>query len=137
MKSSAAMIGAMSLSALAKLLEYAARDEKMDVIQRLHPLFIEEWSKMEGNLQEMFPEEKLEKNPPDYKLILEYLQLLKSAIDEMDIDKADEISEKLNSYEYPDEMIFIVEMLDLSVRNIDVEQVTEYANQLETRIRQL
>ena len=92
---------------------------------------------MEGNLQEMFPEEKLEKKPPDYKLILEYLQLLKSAIDEMDIDKADEISEKLNSYEYPDEMIFIVEMLDLSVRNIDAEQVTEYGNQLETRIRQL
>ena len=137
MKSSAAMIGAMSLSALAKLLEYAARDEKMDVIQRLHPVFIDEWKRMEKSLGELFPEEKVEKNPPDYKLILEYLQLLKSAIDEMDIDKADEISEKLNSYEYPDEMIFIVEMLDLSVRNIDAEQVTEYANQLETRIRQL
>lgn len=137
MKSSAAMLGALTLSAIAKLLEFAARDEKMDVIRRLHPVLIDEWSRMEKNLGELFPGESVEKAAPDYKQILEYLPLLKSAMEEMDIDTADEIWEKLDNYLYPAGMTLIVEKLRISVQNIDAEQVKEYADQLEERIRKL
>lgn len=136
MKSSAALIGAISLSSLAKLLEYAARDENADVIERLHPVFIDEWKKLEKNLSVMFPEEVVEKIPPDYPLILEYLDQLKDAMTVMDIDTADDLSAKLDAYDYPDNMILAIEMLTMGVRNLDTEGVTKYAEQLATKIQQ-
>ena len=45
MKTSAAMIGALTVSSVAKLLEYAARDEKTDVIKTMHPIFMEQWNR--------------------------------------------------------------------------------------------
>lgn len=137
MKNSAAMIGAMSLSGIAKTLENAARDEKIDVIFRLHPVFLDEWSNLKEKLKEMFPEKPIEKIEPDYEKILEYLHLLKIAMEEMDIDRADEISEKLNCYDYPEKLTHVVEKLRMSIQNIDAEQVTIYANQLESQINQL
>lgn len=134
MKSAAAMIGALSLSGVAKILEYAARDLKIDVINRLHPLFIEEWHDMEVKLSKMYPQNTEEKLAPDYNMIRECLHLLKSAMEEMDIDTADEISQQLNRYVYPENMALIVQMLSMSIQNIDAEQVTEYANQLENQI---
>ena len=46
MKNSAAMIGAITISELAKLLEYAARDERVDTLTHLHGVFIEENDKL-------------------------------------------------------------------------------------------
>ncbi|MCM1499915.1 MAG: response regulator, partial [Clostridium sp.] len=51
MKNSAAMIGAVSLSGVAKMLEYAARDGKVDVIKNLTPLFLQEWAHMKEILE--------------------------------------------------------------------------------------
>ena len=45
MKTSAAMIGALTVSSVAKLLEYAARDQKTDVIKTMHPIFMEQWNR--------------------------------------------------------------------------------------------
>lgn len=134
MKSSAALIGALPLSGVAKCLEYAARDEKTDIINRLHPVFIDAWKEMKEKLGEMFNDEAEEKLVPDYPMIQEYLHLLKSAMEEMDIDTADEISRQLKRYQYSEEMKQVVEMLCMSVENINAVDVTEYANQLEALI---
>ena len=51
MKNSAAMIGAITISELAKLLEYAARDERVDTLTHLHSVFIEENDKLIERLE--------------------------------------------------------------------------------------
>lgn len=137
MKSSAALIGALSLSGIAKCLEYAAKDGKIDIINRLHPVFIEEWNKTEGKLGEIFFEEPEGKLEPDYPMIQEYLHLLISAMKEMDIDMADEISRQLKQYSFPEEIQQVVDILCTSIESINAEQVTEYANQFEAWINQL
>ena len=54
----------------------------------------------------------------------------------MDIDTADDLSAKLDAYDYPDNMILAIEMLTMGVRNLDTEGVTKYAEQLATKIQQ-
>lgn len=137
MKSSAALIGAVPLSGVAKCLEYAARDEKTDIINRVHPVFIDEWNEMKEKLGVIFKDEPEEKLAPDYIMIQEYLHLLKPAMEEMDIDTADEISRQLKRYQYPEDMIQVVEMLCMGIKNINIEDVLKYANQLETLICRL
>ena len=55
MKNSAAMIGAVTVAALAKVLEYAARDEKKEVIERMHSIFTCEWNELVERLLEVYP----------------------------------------------------------------------------------
>ena len=79
MKNSAAMIGAVSLAGVARMLEYAARDRKTDVIEKIAPVFIQEWRSMKGILQPLAETENAneKKEEPDYELIKELLHLLK------------------------------------------------------------
>ncbi len=51
MKSSAASVGALSLSGIARMLEYAARDGKTDVVEKVTPPFLEEWRRMQELLK--------------------------------------------------------------------------------------
>lgn len=55
MKNSAAMIGAITVSSLAKVLEYAARDKRVDVIERMHQVFMEEWDALTVRLEAVYP----------------------------------------------------------------------------------
>ena len=57
MKSSAAIIGATATSGVAKMLEYAARDKQLDVIQSVTPLFLKEWRQYKERLQNILPKE--------------------------------------------------------------------------------
>ncbi|MCR5674608.1 MAG: response regulator [Lachnospiraceae bacterium] len=57
MKNSAAMIGAVTVASLARVLEYAARDSRLDVIDRVHPVFLEEWDSLTERLADAWPGE--------------------------------------------------------------------------------
>jgi len=56
MKSTSAYIGALMLSSMAKTLEYAARDGKMEVVKYMTPAFLEEWRSYKDKLS-MYKEE--------------------------------------------------------------------------------
>lgn len=134
MKSSAAMIGAVSLSGVAKMLEYAARDCKADVIEKMAPAFLEEWRNMKEILKpcvERRGEDGGEKIKADYEMTREYLRLLRDAMEDMDVDTADEIMEQIKRFQYPDSVMPVMEKLGLAVENLDVGQVANLTRELE------
>lgn len=137
MKNSAAMIGAVSLSGVAKMLEYAARDGKIDEIKNIAPVFLKEWGKMKEILKPIVqtenPNEK--KEEPDYELTKEFLRLLRNAIEEMDVDAADEIIRQLKRFAYSESiMTEVMENLCLAVTNLDEEQVAIWTDKFEQEL---
>ncbi len=133
MKNSAAMLGALMVSSLAKLLEFAARDEKTDVIIKVHAIFIFEWNAFCERLTSAFPEytktdvdkrQLLELKPDE---IRELLGKLIFAVEDVDVDTADEIMEKLSAYRYRTDCALAVEQLRDAVETIDEEAVRKLA----------
>ena len=129
MKSSAAMIGATSLSGIAKMLEYAARDGRTDIIFSVTPYFLEEWKHMKERLRPLADEPTgqtdSQKPQADLKIIQEYFPMLEQAMQSMDIDTADEIMRYLETFQYPEPVHALIGQLGLSVTNLDAEQTTK------------
>lgn len=139
MKNSAAMIGAVSLSGLAKMLEYAARDGKIDVIENITPVFLQEWGNMKEILKPIVQTEDSNENreEPDYELTKELLRLLRNAIEEMDVDAADEIIRQLKRFAYSESiMTEVMENLFLAVTNLDEEQVAIWTDKFERELEE-
>lgn len=125
MKSSAAMIGAVSLSGIAKMLEYSARDEQRDVIIKVTPVFLEQWRSYKGLLKSFAEDDFTEKIAVDYEMLNEYLKLLENAIEDMDIDVADEVMEQIRKFAFSENITETVNKLGVAITNIDAEQVSE------------
>ena len=141
MKSSAAMIGGLSLSGVARMLENAAREGKTDVINNVTLPFLEEWRSMKERLKPYIKEETPDTEPSakeaDYKMTKEYLHLLGTAMETMDIDTADEIIKQLKKVSYPEPVRPVMEQLSLAVNNLDAEQTMQQIQELETIFHQM
>ena len=141
MKSSAAMIGATSLSGVAKMLEYAARDGRTDILFSVTPYFLEEWKRMKNRLRPLAEKpsdsEKPEKPHADLHMIQEYFSILEQAMQRMDIDTADEIIRHFETFQYPEPVLALMEQLDLSVTNLDAEQTKTVIRTLEKTISEM
>ena len=126
MKSSANMIGAIVLGGMAKVLENAAKDADIETIEKLHPVFIREWMSYEEKLEECIQKRQAvseEVNEiEDYTVILAYLEMLRQALDELDIDEMDRIMELLEDFNYPKEIQEGINALSALVVNMDSEQ---------------
>ena len=132
MKNSAALIGATSLSGVAKMLEYAAKEERIDVIEKVTFVFLEQWRSYKELLKVCLQKENsIEKKELDYKILEDLLNLMKVAMDDMDIDTADEIIDQLDNFYYPDDMLSNIEKLKTAVTNIEAEQVLECVEAIE------
>lgn len=139
MKNSAAMIGAVSLAGVARMLEYAARDKKIGVIENIAPVFLQEWGNMKGVLESVAETENAneKKEEPNYELTKELLRLLRSAIEAMDIDTADEIIRQLKRFAYPDNILKeVMENLCLAVTNLDEEQTAVWTGKFEQKLEE-
>lgn len=139
MKNSAAMIGAVSLSGVARMLEYAARDGKTNVIKNVTPVFLQEWGNMKEILTPMIGTENShdEREEPDYALTKKLLRLLRSAMEDMDVDAADEIIRQLKRFAYPEYiMTEIMEKLCLAVTNLDEEQTAVWTSKFEQELEE-
>ena len=125
MKSTSAMIGAFSLSGVAKMLEYAARDNRKDIIESVTLPFLEQWRSYKEQLKVCIPEEETttEKLEVDHEKLGEFFNLLKAAMEDMDIDTADEVMSQIKSFHYPDDVFSNIEKLGIAVTNLDGEEV--------------
>ncbi|MCM1264398.1 MAG: response regulator [Butyrivibrio sp.] len=136
MKSLSATIGILPLSGMAKILEDAAKDEKSEIIQKLHTVFMAEWNSYREKLDGVFgivnADEKEEAE--DISIICALLEMLRTAMQEMDFDEADEKMKAIYTYRYKDDVQKNIELLNEYVENLDVEQAE---NCIQTIIGQL
>lgn len=134
MKSSAGMIGAVSLSGVARMLEYAARDGRLDILEGVTPVFLDEWRSYKERLRPCIPEEEKKEMADDYGDMKEFLRLLQRAIEDMDVDTMDEIMEHLQQFQYPPDIQKLVDGLNAAVINLDHELAEELIPELINKI---
>lgn len=124
MKSTTASIGALSLSALARILEYAAKDGKEETIKAVHPIFVQQWKEQAKILQEsVIDENPAEKIPFDLSVFQQTFSALEEAVSECDIDTADALMEMLCYYDVPKDWQEDFLALKIAVADIDEEKV--------------
>ena len=130
MKSTAAMAGALNASSLARVLEYAARDEDIKTIDSVMDVFELEWLKMKTSFDKAFGlgggDDDSDKASMDDETLKEHLDRLAEAIEVLDTDVADGIIEELQKHSFDDKGNRIVKELAVAVRNLDIEGVLAY-----------
>ncbi len=136
MKSAAGMVGAVPLSGVARLLEYAARDGKIDTVVRITPAFLEEWMALRERLRVFTEKDGTEKPKAAPAQVLELLSALGSAMADMDIDASDEAAAQLNAFRYSEHITPLMEKLFLAVTNLDNGQAEHYINEIKNTITQ-
>lgn len=128
MKSLAATVGIASLSGVAKLLEYAARDGQTDRIRAMTGVFLEEWRSYKQKLEGVFGLGVSKKETvADFSVIQAIVEMIRLSMQEMDIDQADQLVGQLRTYEYPDEMEKNIGKLAEAVTNLDPEETERLA----------
>lgn len=121
LKSNLALIGAMQASALARILEYAARDGKEERLRHLHGVLMKEVEACRQNLSvHMQPLEK-KPNMTDRAWILGMLSMLCADAENLDYDGIDQIMQMLEGYAYEETLQVRIDQLAASVRNLDLD----------------
>lgn len=131
MKSLAATIGIVPLAGVAKVLEYAAKSGRIDVIHSMTGAFLEEWRSYHQKLQGVFGiEEKAKEAVTDYSVMQALVEMVRLSMEQMDIDQADQLMSQLQSYEYPKDMGRNIQKLAEAVTNLDLEEADRLADLL-------
>lgn len=131
MKSLAATVGIVTLSGVARVLESAAKDGKINIIRAMTDIFLEEWRSYRLRLQGVFgigAEEK--KEITDYSVIRALVEMVRISMLEMNIDRADELMKQLRAYVFPEEIGQNVQKLAEAVTNLDPEETDRLAGLL-------
>ena len=140
MKSSANLIGAVVLGGMAKVLENAARDGKVERMDALHGIFLNDWrdcrKKLEGlvGMDKKAKASEAEYMADNVDRIQDCLNKLKAALEEMDIDLMDRLMEELEGFSYPAHIQAKLELLGVQITNLAVEQAEEI---IETLIKEV
>ena len=123
MKSLAATIGILPLSGVARVLESAAKDGKIEVILSMTTIFLEEWRSYRQKLQGVFGiGTKIGKQITDYSVIQVLVEMVRLSMQEMEIDRADELMKQLHEYDFPAEIEQNIQKLAEAVTNLDIEE---------------
>ncbi len=131
MKSLAATIGIFPLSGLAKILEFAAKDGKINVIMSVTSVFLEEWRSYRQKLQGVFGiGTAVRKEVTDFSVVQALVEMVRISMQQMDIDQADKLMLQLQEYEYTGEMEQNVRKLAEAVTNLDAEEADRLGNLL-------
>lgn len=123
MKNSAATIGIIPLAGMAKVLEDAARNGQVEVLQAMTPIFLECWCEYDKRLEVFAPVSVTDKRLAA-DCVEEIQKLVKSmnqAAEEMDIDALDEIWKKLCEYQFSEEKQGLLERIHKAIVEFDVD----------------
>ena len=133
MKGAAAMAGAVTLSGVARMLEFAAKENNGKRVRDVTPHFIEEWREMKSRLLPLFADgEPAEKRALESSTMRTLLSILKSAMEQMDVDRADEIMLQLKEVSLPsEEMQQVLEALCAAVTDLEQKEVIIWCDRLE------
>ena len=137
MKTSAAMIGAVSLSSFARLLEDFSKNLIIEPIKVLTDIFLEEWLSYEERLSVFKVNEGNMENKKKFSAsdILDCLNPLDAAMEDMDIDTMDEIIKQIQCYEMPDKLKKLTDQLASAVMNLDIQMEHEIVKKLREEMK--
>lgn len=137
MKTSAAMIGAVSLSSFARLLEDFSRKLMSEPIKALTDIFLEEWLSYEERLSVFKVNEATGENKKKVSesAILDLLSSLDVAMEDMDVDTADEIIKQIQCYEVSDNLKELVDQLSAAVIGLDIQMEHEIVKKLREEMK--
>ena len=123
MKSSAASIGVIPLAGMAKVLEDAARNSQMEVLQVMTPIFLERWFEYGKHLEVFAPVSSTDKRlAADYEEDIQKLvKSMNQAAEAMDIEALDEIWNQLSEYEFSKEKYELLERIHKAIMEFDVD----------------
>ena len=130
LKGLAATVGAVAVSELARLLEFAARDMDYDRIRSLHWIFIDELNLYKAQIGELVLPNEAKPVPTDFTAIILTNETLKGCLMMNDLDGADKAMSELDKYGYDDNIQPLIDSLKLAVMNIDYEQAKELSAKL-------
>ncbi len=134
MKNSAALVGIISLSGMAKVLEDAARNKQIDTIKAMTTIFLEEWKKYQEKLPILFAKEEENLKQCDKEVLVELLGKLKEATENFDITEMDNIMATLNEYEYAGALQEKMEQLSALVGQFDVDGTLQLVTTMEEEL---
>lgn len=121
LKSTSALVGAMLLSKLARLLEIAASEKNISRIHALHPILLEEIENHRLRISAIFPkEEKMDVVNVDE--VLSYFDMLAMNLQNGDYNTADFVCGELKKYKYPENIEPLVEKVMEQVLNLQAEE---------------
>ncbi len=137
MKSAAAMFGAIEISTLAKLLEYAAKNHDMERILSLMPVYMQEREKNLKLLTEAFKPSDGNTGSEEIEdeLMKKLFTGLRKALADMDVDSADAAADELKKYGYSDEIRPLMEKLFVQVQNLDEDGAAEIMSSIAEKRR--
>ncbi|SDB31531.1 His Kinase A (phospho-acceptor) domain-containing protein [Pseudobutyrivibrio sp. YE44] len=129
-KSMANTIGATSLGGFAKILEYAARDNRLDRIKSLTPVLLEEMDIMKQRLSVLYSEVEKPKLE-DMDELFALLEMVKMAIRGQDSEQADNMIKQVMSYSYPTELQPKIDHLNLHILNLEYDEALQDIDELQ------
>lgn len=130
MKSTSAIIGALSVSALARVLEHAAKRGDVNLIVNVTASFLSEWDELTGKLKEYLKTDTEETQAFDKEKFLEGLNKVSEALPVIDIDSADAAMKELSTFEMSSELSALFETLEGAVTNIDLDTAENVIGQI-------
>ena len=133
LKSSSRQIGALELGDLAEDLEKAGKAGDIDKIHALNPDAIKMYSDLIGKLEKAFPAE--EENDINKPLITEeglkeITDSLRSACEDLDLDKMEAAGDKLKVHSYDDAVKEDIKALIKAIADVDVDKCTEIIDRI-------
>ena len=128
LKSSAATVGALMLSGLARLLEVAAINKDVDRIVAMHPILLNEMDKHKERIGTILPKE--EKKELEVDMVTENLKILKVSLKNDDYDTADLISSELQKYQYSSDIQPLVDELASQILHLEMDEAVDTTDKI-------
>jgi len=119
LKSTSATVGALLLSQIARLLEIAAIEKDLEKIHILHPILLTELAKHKERIDEALPSTEGEEAE---EVEVEYLDMLKAALEMEDYSVADFIISQIRSKQYSQQVQVLVDTLADQVFNLQAQE---------------
>ena len=129
LKSSAMIIGATGLGEAARHLEDAGKAGDIDYIKRHHPLLMEEYAKFKDLLSKIASDDEETDKPvagPD--LMKDAFEKIRSAAEEMDCDRLEEVFGSMSSFNIPDEHRELFKKLKEASERFEYDTILELMN---------
>lgn len=126
MKASALIIGAVQAAGMAMRLEKAARAGERGIITAIHPVFAQCWIELAAALKSAFPDDRERLDATEHADEIQALYSdIRAAAEDMDVDRLDDIADKLDGYVFTGDRAAEVERIKSMILNFEIEKLME------------